>query len=163
MFGDGFLWGAATAAYQIEGAATEDGRTPSIWDVFARRPGCVRHGDTGEKATFAKSAAWMDYSGPVAGEKWEGVTWFDHPGNPGSPVSWHVRDDGWMSPAFCLREGYMLRKKEPLRLRYGLHLHGGDVDARRAGERAAAFGETKAWQLVAAERPWRLRLRRAEK
>ncbi len=38
----GFLWGAATAAYQIEGAATEDGRGPSIWDTFSHTPGRVR-------------------------------------------------------------------------------------------------------------------------
>ncbi len=49
-FPDGFLWGAATAAYQIEGAAQEGGRTPSIWDVFARTPGKVHHGDTGDIA-----------------------------------------------------------------------------------------------------------------
>jgi beta-glucosidase len=49
-FPDGFLWGAATAAYQIEGAATEDGRTPSIWDTFSHAPGNVRHGDTGDIA-----------------------------------------------------------------------------------------------------------------
>jgi beta-glucosidase len=42
-----FLWGAATAAYQIEGAADEDGRGPSIWDAFARKPGAVTHGDSG--------------------------------------------------------------------------------------------------------------------
>ncbi|WP_245204360.1 GH1 family beta-glucosidase [Kitasatospora sp. RG8] len=46
-----FLWGAATAAYQIEGAADEDGRTPSIWDTFSRTPGRVRNGDTGDIAT----------------------------------------------------------------------------------------------------------------
>ena len=34
-----FVWGAATAAYQIEGAVAEDGRTPSIWDTFAGQPG----------------------------------------------------------------------------------------------------------------------------
>ncbi|WP_036517339.1 glycoside hydrolase family 1 protein [Nocardioides sp. J54] len=45
-----FLWGAATAAYQIEGAASEDGRTPSIWDTFSRVPGAVRNGDTGDVA-----------------------------------------------------------------------------------------------------------------
>lgn len=37
-FPTGFLWGAATAAYQVEGAAAEDGRTPSIWDTFSRTP-----------------------------------------------------------------------------------------------------------------------------
>ena len=45
-----FLWGSATAAYQIEGAAQEDGRTPSIWDTFCRTPGKVLGGDTGDVA-----------------------------------------------------------------------------------------------------------------
>ena len=49
-FPDGFTWGAATAAYQIEGAATADGRGPSIWDTFSRVPGKVRGGDTGDVA-----------------------------------------------------------------------------------------------------------------
>ncbi|MCQ4213689.1 GH1 family beta-glucosidase [Streptomyces longispororuber] len=46
-----FLWGTATAAYQIEGAAAVDGRTPSIWDTYCRTPGRVRNGDTGDVAT----------------------------------------------------------------------------------------------------------------
>ncbi|CND69192.1 beta-glucosidase B [Mycobacterium tuberculosis] len=50
-FPDGFLWGAATAAYQIEGAAQEDGRAPSIWDTFSHTPGRVLNGDTGDVAT----------------------------------------------------------------------------------------------------------------
>ncbi|GAA2773362.1 GH1 family beta-glucosidase [Streptomyces showdoensis] len=50
-FPAGFRWGSATAAYQIEGAAAEDGRTPSIWDTFSRTPGKVRNGDTGDTAT----------------------------------------------------------------------------------------------------------------
>lgn len=45
-----FLWGAATAAYQIEGAAKLYGRTPSIWDTFAEEPGKIANGDTGEIA-----------------------------------------------------------------------------------------------------------------
>lgn len=49
-FPDGFIWGASTSAYQIEGAATEDGRGPSIWDTFARVPGATFHGDSGEIA-----------------------------------------------------------------------------------------------------------------
>src|SRR6201995_2889944 len=46
----GFTWGAATAAYQIEGAATADGRGASVWDTFSRTPGKVRGGDTGDIA-----------------------------------------------------------------------------------------------------------------
>ncbi|MDQ8707368.1 GH1 family beta-glucosidase [Streptomyces sp. LHD-70] len=49
-FPPGFLWGAATAAYQIEGAVQEGGRTPSIWDTFSRTPGKVLGGDTGDVA-----------------------------------------------------------------------------------------------------------------
>jgi beta-glucosidase len=49
-FPDGFAWGAATSAYQIEGAVTEDGRGESIWDVFCRKPGAIRDGQSGEVA-----------------------------------------------------------------------------------------------------------------
>ncbi len=49
-FPAGFLWGAATAAYQIEGAAGEDGRGESIWDRFSHTPGKVVNGDTGDVA-----------------------------------------------------------------------------------------------------------------
>ncbi|MFD4276966.1 GH1 family beta-glucosidase [Streptomyces cyaneofuscatus] len=45
-----FTWGVATAAYQIEGAVTEDGRSPSIWDTFSHTPGKVDGGDTGDIA-----------------------------------------------------------------------------------------------------------------
>ena len=45
-----FLWGAATAAYQIEGAAAEDGRGESIWDRFCATPGKVRNGESGAVA-----------------------------------------------------------------------------------------------------------------
>lgn len=45
-----FVWGASTAAYQIEGAADEDGKGESIWDTFVRRPGAVRDGHTGDIA-----------------------------------------------------------------------------------------------------------------
>jgi beta-glucosidase len=49
-FPSNFTWGAATAAYQIEGAAAEDGKGPSIWDMFCRKPGAI----------------WSDQSGDVA-------------------------------------------------------------------------------------------------
>ncbi|GAA1818663.1 GH1 family beta-glucosidase [Actinomadura chokoriensis] len=49
-FPEGFRWGVATAAYQIEGAVDEDGRGPSTWDTFAHTPGRVRDGHTGDVA-----------------------------------------------------------------------------------------------------------------
>ncbi|HVD29273.1 MAG TPA: family 1 glycosylhydrolase, partial [Mycobacteriales bacterium] len=48
--GRDFVWGTATAAYQVEGAAAEDGRAPSIWDTFCRVPGAIDNGDTGDIA-----------------------------------------------------------------------------------------------------------------
>ncbi len=49
-FPEGFLWGTATASYQVEGAATADGRGPSIWDTFSHTPGKVLNNDTGDIA-----------------------------------------------------------------------------------------------------------------
>ena len=49
-FPDRFIWGAATASYQIEGAVREDGRSPSIWDTFSHTPGKTWNGDTGDVA-----------------------------------------------------------------------------------------------------------------
>lgn len=49
-FPQGFLWGCATAAYQIEGGAKEGGRGPSIWDTFSHIPGNIHNNDTGDVA-----------------------------------------------------------------------------------------------------------------
>ena len=49
-FPDGFIWGAATASYQIEGAAHDGGRGPSVWDTFSHTAGKVANGDTGDVA-----------------------------------------------------------------------------------------------------------------
>lgn len=57
-FPDDFVWGAATAAYQIEGAASEDGKGPSIWDDFCKRP----------------DAIWRNQSGAVACDHYHRVT-----------------------------------------------------------------------------------------
>ncbi len=49
-FPEGFVWGAASSAYQVEGASAEAGRGPSVWDAFCARPGNVRGNDTGDAA-----------------------------------------------------------------------------------------------------------------
>jgi beta-glucosidase len=50
QFPEGFRWGVATSAYQIEGAAAEDGRKPSVWDTLCRRPGAILAGGSGDVA-----------------------------------------------------------------------------------------------------------------
>src|SRR3569832_1248637 len=49
-FPNGFLWGTATSSYQIEGAVNEDGRGPSIWDTFTKKPGTIEDGSSGDVA-----------------------------------------------------------------------------------------------------------------
>ncbi len=105
-------------------------------------------GAVGEEAIFGKPAKWMDYSGPVAvgtgSERTtvrEGITYFDHPNNPRYPTRWHVRSDGWMGASFCMQEGITLTKGKPLTLRYLLHAHSGNYDAKNAASVARAFAD----------------------
>ncbi|MEL6984034.1 MAG: family 1 glycosylhydrolase, partial [Actinomycetota bacterium] len=50
VFPEGFIWGSATSSYQIEGGALDDGRAPSIWDVFCRQEGRIADGSNGDVA-----------------------------------------------------------------------------------------------------------------
>jgi beta-glucosidase len=68
-FPDGFLWGCATAAYQVEGAAQEDGRKPSVWDTYAHQPGHIAMGHTGDVAVDQ----YHRYAQDVQLMKWLGV------------------------------------------------------------------------------------------
>lgn len=114
------------------------------------------HGATGEPAIFGKSALWMDYSGPIAVLKdskreyaTEGITYFDHPSNPNHPTKWHVRDDGWMGASACFDGPLVTTKDHPLKLRYLLHIHNGDVNPERA---AAVMEQWKTWPALEAMR-----------
>merc|ERR1712241_687565 len=69
-FPDDFLWGSATAAYQIEGAWNEDGKGPSIWDVFTKVPGNIVDGSSGDVACDS----YHNYKQDVALMKEMGLT-----------------------------------------------------------------------------------------
>jgi hypothetical protein len=113
-------------------------------------------GSAGKPNIFGKQARWMDYSGPVSpassdndkgprsGDIVEGITYFDHPSNPGYPNRWHVREDGWMGASPCMDGPLQTTRSTPLRLRFLLHAHAGEIEASKANtiaERFAAWPE----------------------
>lgn len=117
-------------------------------------------GRMGEPAIFGQAAQWMDYSGPVPNERakgrpavTEGITCMDHPENPGHPVKWHVREDGWMGPSATRSGDHLITVEKPLRLRYLLHAHGGAVDPDQADALMMAFAQQKPLSLVRSRRP----------
>lgn len=107
-------------------------------------------GAAGEPAIFGQPAAWVDYSGEQPGGHREGVTFFDHPSNPGHPTPWHVREDGWMGASACFAGPRTTTQREPLVLRYLLHAHAGVLDPKRADEVFRDFGRRPAFELVKA-------------
>ncbi len=114
-------------------------------------------GRTGEKEIFGKRARWIDYSGPHSPEKkvQEGITYFDHPSNPRYPTYWHLREDGWMGASFGLKEAFLLKRGEPLQLRYLLLGHARPVARKSLDDLAAAFGERPAFEVTKSTRPHR--------
>ncbi len=107
-------------------------------------------GAVGEPALFGKPARWVDYSGEQPGGHREGVTYFDHPSNPGHPAAWHVREDGWMGASACFGEPRTTTQAQPLTLRYLLHAHAGVLDANRAADEFARFRARRPLELVRA-------------
>ncbi len=105
-------------------------------------------GQSGEPAIFGNKAKWMDYSGPVPAKEpatkthlWEGITYFDHPQNPGYPNHWHVREDGWMGNSPCMKSPLTITREKPLVLRYLLHIHAGPIDKTQADKIAEDFSK----------------------
>ncbi|NIP32911.1 MAG: hypothetical protein GWN67_20935 [Phycisphaerae bacterium] len=87
--------------------------------------GTIRNseGAVNEKEVFWKRARWVDYSGPIASGKQEGITLFDHPNNPNFPTYFHVRNDGWMGASLTHDGPLTIQPGKPLNLRYGLYIH----------------------------------------
>lgn len=106
--------------------------------------GMIRNsaGAVNEKEVFWKPARWVDYSGPVTPTAMEGIALLDHPRNPNHPSVYHVRNDGWMGASFTFNEPRVLKRGEPLTLRYGFYIHR-DLNATNAIEkRWEAFSKT---------------------
>lgn len=108
-------------------------------------------GRVGEPAIFGNRAAWMDYSGPIRPGVTEGITFFDHPGNPDHPTHWHVREDGWMGASLCFADARIITKAAPLKLRYLLHAHRGGVDAARSQRVLTEFAARPAFTVTKAK------------
>ncbi|MEO6786943.1 MAG: DUF6807 family protein, partial [Chthoniobacteraceae bacterium] len=134
--------------------------------------GTIRNSEGGvdEAGCFRKPARWMDYSGPIAkaeggskkdevGESkpqgatsdfiphpssfvTEGITLLDHPQNPNSPVPFHCRNDGWMGAALTFAAPLIVKKGEPMRLRYALWIHSGMPEPAKIEEQWKAFAAT---------------------
>jgi hypothetical protein len=112
-------------------------------------------GRRGEPAIFGQTARWMDYSGPVPSGGMEGITYFDHPANPRHPTRWHVREDGWMGASLCMQEPLLLKRDEPLVLRYLLHAHRGDIDPARASRIGDEFADGAGYRVARSSRKHR--------
>jgi hypothetical protein len=116
----------------------------------------------GERQIFGKPARWVDYSGPVVvgeGEErravTEGITYFDHPDNPGSPVHWHVREDGWMGAGFNLKEARTITAEDPVELRYLLYAHSGSYGEQKVGRVYDAFARRPGFVVMKSSKPHR--------
>jgi hypothetical protein len=112
--------------------------------------GTIRNsaGKVNEKEIFWKPAKWVDYFGPIEGEKAEGITLFDHPSNPNHPSVFHVRNDGWMGASLTFAEARKIEPGKALRLRYGLYVHGGMPSVEELENRWTVFAKTEVSDLA---------------
>ncbi len=105
-------------------------------------------GGSSEPALFGKASRWVDYSGPVAPGKVEGICYMDHPENPRHPTYWHVRRDGWMEAAFNLAAPYGVAADHPFDLRYRLLVHEGPAEPATLDRAWREFAGTPAYTIL---------------
>ncbi len=99
-------------------------------------------------AVFGEASAWVDYSGPSTAKEAEGICFMDHPTNPGHPVRWHVRADGWMGASFNREAGYGVARDHPLLLRYRLLVHPGQPVPRELAAHWETFAATSPYSII---------------
>lgn len=109
-------------------------------------------GKINEKEVFWKPAKWVDYSGAITAKASEGIALMDHPGNPNHPSVFHVRNDGWMGAALTFDGPRTIGPGKPLRLRYGLYVHGGQPNAAVIEERWMDLAKTLVGDLTPAKK-----------
>ena len=108
-----------------------------------------------ERNLFEKPARWISYSGQTSRHftRIEGITYFDHPSNPGQPTGWHVRDDGWLCASPCMKNAITTTREEPLSLRYLLHVHSGTVQQDRADSIHTEFKARQPLSVIKGAQP----------
>jgi hypothetical protein len=104
-------------------------------------------GASGEAAIMGNASRWVDYSGPSAPGKIEGICVMDHPSNPNHPTHWHVRGDGWMGVSFNRESAYGVAQDHSLSLRYRLLVHSGHADTDVLNRAWDAFAAAPAYAL----------------
>ncbi|GAB1450780.1 hypothetical protein MASR2M47_08360 [Draconibacterium sp.] len=101
-------------------------------------------GETGEKGTFGKRSAWMDYNGARMG-KIEGIAILQHPSNKWFPAPWFTRDYGFFSPTPMYwpenDKNTTLKKGEQIKLRYRVIVHSGDSKEAGIAEEFERYGK----------------------
>lgn len=100
-------------------------------------------GQKNERETYRQRARWVDYSGKL-GRLACGIAVFDHPQNPDFPTPWFTRDYGPFAPNFLLfqEDPLTIAPRRPLRLKYRVYTHVGDVSEGRVQEAWQAFADT---------------------
>lgn len=106
------------------------------------------NGQINEGQVFRKPARWVDYSGPITNQDRGGIALLDHPANPDHPTPFHVRDDGWMGISLTLNRPLTIEPGKPLRLRYGLWVHGGVPKTDEVEQHWQAFAKDRLPPMV---------------